>query len=87
MKRSPLRRVSRKQGERLAVYRVLKGHYFEEHPACEMPRCKKWAEDIHHKAGRGINTNNVEFFMAVCRTCHRKIHDQPVWAAEKGYLL
>jgi hypothetical protein len=26
-------------------------------------------------------------FMAVCRPCHNKIHDNPAWARDKGYLI
>jgi hypothetical protein len=25
--------------------------------------------------------------MAVCRPCHQRIHDNPAWAKEQGYLV
>lgn len=42
--------------------------------------------DIHHKAKRGKNYLNTDTWMAVCRTAHQRIHANPSWAREKGYL-
>ncbi len=54
-------------------------------PNCEVCGCP--ATDIHHKAKRGKNLYNMETFMATCRLCHNKIHDNPAWARELGYLI
>lgn len=87
MKRTPLKRVSSKQRKRLAEYSKLRKEYFKEHPMCECEGCNKRAEDIHHMAGRGRNTNKVETWMAVCRKCHDRIHANPSWARKVGYLV
>jgi hypothetical protein len=45
------------------------------------------AEDVHHKRGRrGGNLMNESTWMAVCRTAHRWIHDNPKAATERGWL-
>ena len=87
MKRTPLRRVSPKQQERLKRYYAAADAYMDEHPMCEMPGCSYHADEIHHKMGRGIHIDNPEHFMAICREHHRKIEDNKTWAREKGYIL
>lgn len=52
---------------------------------CEI--CGEAATDIHHKARRGKNLNNTETWMPVCRLCHARLHDNPKWARENGYLI
>lgn len=42
--------------------------------------------DVHHIAGRGINYLNEDTWLATCRPCHDRIHREPIWAREKGYL-
>jgi hypothetical protein len=85
MKRSPLKRVSKKRQERLNVYYKLKRKFLSEHHVCE--RCQKApAQDVHHKAGQGSNTNNVETWAALCRPCHRWVHDNAGVAREEGWL-
>lgn len=88
MKRSPLRRVSPKRAKALKAYRVHKLKYMSDHPSCEVCEVLP-ATDIHHKLplGRGGKLNDVSIFLAVCRVCHDKIHHNPLWAEEQGYLL
>ena len=88
MRRTPLRRVSKKRADALKVYRVNKWDYLEVTPICEV--CKQnEATDIHHKLplGRGGKLNDKTIFLAVCRACHDKIHHDPKWAEQEGYLL
>ena len=40
---------------------------------CEI--CSKPAVDIHHINGRGKGKDIIDNLMALCRYCHRKIHD------------
>lgn len=67
---------------------------------CE--KCKKNVGienlDLHHKAGRTgssinqygemeRNLTNKATFMAVCRTCHNWIHENPKESREMGWLI
>ena len=43
--------------------------------------------DVHHKAGRyGGNYLNPATWLAVSRESHRRIHENPAWAKERGFL-
>jgi hypothetical protein len=86
MKRSPLRRVSKKHAKELATYRILRLAYISENPICEMQGCHKQATQIHHKAKRGKNLNAIDTWMALCLECHTKIEDNKSWARENNLL-
>jgi hypothetical protein len=86
VKKSPLKRVSKKQQARLRIYYKLRADYLAQHPVCEV--CgSNGSQDIHHKAGRGSRLNDTEHFVACCRQCHRWIHDNANEAREKGWLV
>lgn len=85
MKKTPLRRVSKKQQARLRIYYKLRDDYLSQHPVCQCCNERK-SQDIHHVAGRGSLLNDTEHFMAVCRPCHDGIHARPSVAREKGWL-
>ena len=80
-----LKAFSNRKREENEKYKVARNLYFTNQPDCEVCGCP--ATDIHHKAKRGKNLYNMETFMAVCRLCHNKIHDNPAWARELGYLI
>jgi 5-methylcytosine-specific restriction endonuclease McrA len=88
LRRTPLRRVSKKRAEALKVYRVNKASYLLANPFCQVCETEK-AIDIHHKLslGRGGKLNDTTIFMAVCRSCHNQIHNNPKWALLNNYLL
>ena len=86
MRRTPLRRCSKKHAKELAKYRVLRLEYLEQHPVCEMQGCSQPASQIHHKFKRGKNLNNVDTWMGACSSCHRYIEDNKTWARENNYL-
>lgn len=86
MKRTPLRRVSKKREKENRIYRTLRKQYLSEHPECEMPECRRAATDIHHKNKRGKNLNKVDTWMALCRPCHTLIENNKSWARENNYL-
>lgn len=84
----------------LAKYRPIRDAYMEANPTCEVEGCYKFSTNNHHKAGRvgfwdeearqgGLMLLwDVRFFMACCETCHpKRIHENPAWAREKGYIL
>lgn len=94
MKRSPLRRSTKKMRHiskrKVGLYReysITASEYLKEHPFCQVEGCSKPSEHCHHRAGRGANLLNKEYFLAVCAKDHRFIHDNPAWAKENGYLF
>lgn len=83
----PMRRVSKKRAKENKLYMEVRKVYLTEHPRCQVcidsPAC-----DIHHRRGRWKSRlYDTEFFLAVCRPCHDRIHHNPEWAYEKGLLL
>lgn len=50
---------------------------------CEV--CHGDATEVHHSRGRGKMLLIVEWWVAVCRNCHRRIEENPEWAYENGY--
>ena len=81
--------ISDKKLEELAIYRVERDKYLKEHPICEVEDCNNPSNHIHHKNGRnGAMLYNKEYFMAVGGCCHpKRIHENPEWARENGYLV
>ena len=46
------------------------------------------ATEVHHMAHReGKLLLDARFFLPVCKSHHRFIHDNPEWAKQNGYLL
>ena len=45
------------------------------------------ATDIHHTRQRGRFYLDVSTWMAVSRSAHERIHGNPAWARERGYLF
>ncbi len=92
MKRTPLRRVSKKRAKELVIYRSLKKYILSQRPYCEMisqsgiPSCLNYATQIHHSHGRGKLLNEVKFWWALCTECHAWIHDHAREARAKGLL-
>ncbi len=78
--------ISDKLKAELKKYKVLRNEYLKENPVCEFEGCSCLASDLHHKAGRGVNLNNVGTFMSLCREHHRYIHENDEWARERGYI-
>jgi hypothetical protein len=86
MKRTPLRRVSLKRQRENVIYKNLRHEHLSANPECVS--CSQPATDIHHwlPRGRGGKLNDPTNFLAVCRTCHIKIHDNPLWAEQNNLL-
>lgn len=93
-----LRKVYANQAKRLRLYRAIKARFMLEHPICQACekvnlhvgyplRFSKFADDIHHSRGKvGELLFDTRFFFAVCRTCHRYLHDHPAIARQLGFL-
>ena len=86
MKRTPLRRVSKKRQKEMKEYSILRKEFLEKLPMCEVCMKAK-TSDVHHRNGRGKYYMDVGTWLSVCRPCHDKIHKEPKWAREKGYLV
>ena len=88
MKRTPLRKRSKKRSRQEAEYSKLRLLYLDRHPFCQakLPGCGLKATEIHHKKGRVDKdlTDNTEW-MSVCRSCHQYIETHPVEATELGF--
>lgn len=102
MKRTPLKRVSSKRSKELREYAKLRKAYLLAHPYCQVWQQERLMEgaslysllmlaprstDIHHVRGRwGKRLNDTKHWLAVCRESHDRIHRDPAWAYERGYL-
>lgn len=80
-----MRQVSLKRQQQNKEYKIIRDKFMQENPRCE--RCGAPATENHHKNGRnGLRLLDVNYFMAVCRNCHRWIHEHPKESREKGWL-
>ena len=80
-----LKKISIKQSKRLREYREVRKQYLLYNQYCF---CGAMATDIHHKRGRiGNLLIDSNYFLSVCRGCHKKIEENPKWAKENGYSL
>ncbi len=80
-----MNKVSERHSKELQQYSQARKEHFALNPYCAICDCD--ATDIHHMAKRGKNLCNKDTFLSTCRFCHTKIHDNPAWAREKGYIL
>lgn len=85
MKHTPIRRVSKKRATELRQYSKIASDFLMANPKCQV--CGDPAQAVHHKRGRGIYLNRVEYFMACCNACHDRVHRSPGWARSQGFLL
>ena len=90
MRKTPLRRISKKRAKQSAEYLRLRAAFLAIHPFCEawcQWRTRK-ARHIHHQAGReGRLLCATEHWLPVCAECHDRIHKTDVAEAyEKGFL-
>ena len=80
--------VSKKMKENISTYTKLREAFLVAKPRCEakLVGCTGISTDVHHKAGRvGDNYLKVGTWLAVCRSCHRWIEDNPLEAKELGF--
>jgi hypothetical protein len=70
------------------LYQIVRRTHMNKFPNCQANTalCTTTGIEIHHTAGRGINTNNVDTFLTVCRECHNWIHANPKEARELNLL-
>src|ERR1043166_6735729 len=90
MKRSPIRKVSKKRKSELALYAKKREKYLLDQPWCEIgaPGCRRKSVEIHHSNHReGKRLLDKKFWWAACRHCHDFCHQNPGIARQKGWLL
>lgn len=80
-----IKKVSQNHKVKTLKYSELRDDYLDQHKVCECCGVKPSIE-IHHKAGRDGN-NLFQHFLAVCRTCHNFIENNPTWAKENGFSI
>lgn len=93
-KRKRLNPVSKKRGEALKFYAVVRGGFLAKHPVCEAgPRwghifkgCTKRATQIHHKKRRGPHLCDTRYFLAICAPCHRFLESHANLSRTLGLL-
>lgn len=87
MKRTPIRRVSKKRAKQNAEYMKLRKKFLEDHPVCQI--CNdEVANQIHHTNKRnGTRLNDQKYWMALGIRCHIYIHTHPEAARKEGWLL
>lgn len=84
--RKPIRKVSKKQAGKIRDYLKVRLVFMNDNPFCAV--CGKSATDVHHRKGKiGELLTVARHFLAVCRSCHTQIEENPEWAKEQGYSL
>lgn len=88
LRKTPLRRVSKKRELELRAYAIMRPIFLRAHPFCEAdPMCLQRAIEIHHIRGRHGNLLTDErYLIGICRTHHTWIHENPNKAREIGLL-
>lgn len=88
MKRTPLRKVSKKRAKENREYLKLRAEFLKARPYCEIfePCCTRKATEIHHVNGRnGKRLLDMNQCLPTCRSCHRFITDNKKYAQEMGF--
>lgn len=88
LRKIPLRRVSKRRAAESSQYSKLRREFLTNAKVCSVcpPGSYSWASDVHHKFKRGKYFLDTSTWIAVCRSCHEKIHANPKWAREQGFL-
>lgn len=86
LRRTPIRRVSKKRRLESRKYSLQRDLFLYFNPVCQI--CDEQpSTEVHHVQGRtGKNYLDVTTWLAVDRGCHHRIHTNPSWARENGYL-
>lgn len=81
--------VSKKMSKTMSEYEKKRTAFLALHPFCQarLAGCHITASQIHHKAGRGENHNNMSTWLGVCHSCHEYIELHPNEAKELGFSV
>jgi 5-methylcytosine-specific restriction endonuclease McrA len=91
LKRTPLRKQSKKQKERLEKYWPVRKQFLEENPFCAICEQIKGyltrATETHHIDGRaGERLWDKSNLVPTCRECREWPHQHPYEAAQRGWM-
>lgn len=78
---------SKAQRKRNQEYSAKVHRLKEENSICQVPDCGMPTDDLHHVIGKGIHTNNEEYFMYLCRYHHNLCKERPLEAEKLGLIL
>lgn len=81
--------ISKKMSKTMSEYEKKRTAFLALHPFCQarLAGCHITASQIHHKAGRGENHNNMSTWLGVCHSCHEYIELHPNEAKELGFSV
>jgi hypothetical protein len=85
-----INKVSDKQKKYNSIYTIVAPKFKINNPEClaRLPGCTVLTEEIHHTYKRtGIWLIMSEYFLPVCRCCHRTITDDSAMAIETGLSI
>lgn len=86
--KAKIKQVSTKQAAALRKYAQVRKEYLANHLYCEakLEGCLIVASECHHPQGRiGVLLYDPNNLLAVCRSCHRIIEDNPTEAVKNGF--
>ena len=92
--RKPIKRVSDKRAKENALYKVMRKEFLKAKPKCEVCIALKEpfindSTEVHHKwsgKDRAKYFLDSSSWLAICRKHHNRIHSEPQWSREHGYL-
>lgn len=92
LRRSEMRRVSRKGAARQREYLKLREAVYERaRGLCEVnatPDCTGQCEQVHHKQGRqGDRLTDLSKMVGICYNCHEYIGRNPALAYDRGWMI
>lgn len=90
LKRTPMRRQSKRGRDGQTAYQKARKEFLAEHPYCIVHLIakgqKKPATEVHHAKGRiGSFLTDKRFFLPVCHDCHLSVEASFRWASEHGF--
>jgi hypothetical protein len=87
MKKSYIKKVSKKMGKTTRSYSKQRIEFLLNNPMCHAKifNCTLGSTEIHHKKGRDKYHLDIDTWLAVCRNCHNWIEHNPEEAIELGY--
>ena len=91
-RRTPLRARSAKTERIYVTRRALVDTLLSERPWCEIrwdAGCWRRATEVHEPEmrSRGTDICNEAKCITGCHYCHRKVHDNPAEATERGFMI
>lgn len=86
LKRTPLKKQSKKRAAESKIYSAKRKAFLEAHPMCERSHCYRRAVHVHHKLLRGKHYLDESSYAALCSDCHAWVHQHPKDARLLGLL-